>query len=151
MNLTLFGQVMPWNLINISSGPHFLFGVSSDYAQPTTGQFTEVTCPVIGRAQPELTLSKRQKTGPGNGLVSCSVPSYDLNNVDPFRMKPLRSKFNANFIKLQQFSFKKWIWKCYLQNDGYLVWASMSQNGLLFHFMGCGMVSNYWRLNISVP
>ena len=37
---------------------------SSDYAQPITGQVTEVTCPVIGRAQPELTPSKRQKTGP---------------------------------------------------------------------------------------
>ena len=50
-----------------SSGPVFclLLGVSSDYAQPITGQVTEVTCPVIGRAQPELTLSKRQKTGPG--------------------------------------------------------------------------------------
>ena len=39
-----------------------LFGVSSDYAQPITGQVTEVTCPVIGWAQPELTPSKRQKT-----------------------------------------------------------------------------------------
>ena len=37
------------------------FGVSSDYTQPITGQVTEVTCPVIGRAQPELTPSKRQK------------------------------------------------------------------------------------------
>ena len=27
-----------------------LLGVSSDYAQPITGQVTEVTCPVIGRA-----------------------------------------------------------------------------------------------------
>ena len=41
-----------------------LFGLSSDYAQPITGQVTEVTCPVIGRAQHELTPSKRQKTGP---------------------------------------------------------------------------------------
>ena len=50
-----------------SPGPVFclLLGVSSDYAQPITGQVTEVTCPVIGRAQPELTPSKRQKTGPG--------------------------------------------------------------------------------------
>ena len=49
------------------SGPIFclLLGVSSDYAQPITGQVTEVTCPVIGRAQPELTKSKRQKMGPG--------------------------------------------------------------------------------------
>ena len=47
-------------------GPVFclLLGVSSDYAQPITGQVTEVTCPVIGRAQPELTPSKRQKMGP---------------------------------------------------------------------------------------
>ena len=57
--------------VNIGSGPIFclLLGVSSDCAQPITGQVTEVTCPVIGRAQPELTPSKRQKTGPGNGLV----------------------------------------------------------------------------------
>ena len=41
-----------------------LLGVSSDYAQPITGQVNEVTCPVIGQAQPELTPSKRQKTGP---------------------------------------------------------------------------------------
>ena len=42
-------------------GPVFclLLRVSSDYAQPITGQVTEVTCPVIGRAQPELTPSKR--------------------------------------------------------------------------------------------
>ena len=41
-----------------------LLRVSSDYAQPITGDVTEVTCPVIGQAQPELTPSKRQKTGP---------------------------------------------------------------------------------------
>ena len=35
------------------------------YAQPITGQVTEVICPVIGQAQPELTPSKRRKTGPG--------------------------------------------------------------------------------------
>ena len=46
-------------------GPVFslLLEVSSDYAQPITGQVTEVTCPVIGRAQSELTPSKRQRTG----------------------------------------------------------------------------------------
>ena len=53
---------------NKGPGPVFrlLLGVSSDYAQPITGQVTEVTCPVIVRAQPELTPSKRQKTGPVN-------------------------------------------------------------------------------------
>ena len=44
------------------------FSVScSEQAHPITTitrQVTEVTCPVIGRAQPELTPSKRQKTGP---------------------------------------------------------------------------------------
>ena len=34
-------------------------------SQPITGQVTEVTCPVIGRAQPELTPSQRQKMGLG--------------------------------------------------------------------------------------
>ena len=55
------------------SGPVFclLLGVSSDYAQPITGQVTKVTCPVIGQAQPELTPIKRQKTGPG---IQASVP-----------------------------------------------------------------------------
>ena len=53
-------------------GPVFclLLGVSSDYAQPITGQVTEVTCPVIGRAQTELTTSKRQKMGPGLLLIA---------------------------------------------------------------------------------
>ena len=41
-----------------------LLGASSDYAQPITGKVSEVTCPAIGRAQPELTPSKIQKTGP---------------------------------------------------------------------------------------
>ena len=47
-------------------GPVFclLLGVSSDCAQPITGQVTSVTWPVIGWAQSELTPSKRQKTGP---------------------------------------------------------------------------------------
>ena len=51
-------------------GPVFclLLRVSSDYAQPITGQVTEVTCPVIGGAQPELTPSKRQKTDPENTM-----------------------------------------------------------------------------------
>ena len=36
--------------------------VSSDCGRPITGQVTEVTCPVIGPAQPELTPRKWQKT-----------------------------------------------------------------------------------------
>ena len=55
---------------NNGSGPVFclLLGLSSDYAQPITGQVTSVTCPVIGRAQPDPTPSKRQKMGPGNKI-----------------------------------------------------------------------------------
>ena len=51
----------------MSTGPVFflLLGGTSDYAQPITGQVTEVTCPATGQAQPELTQSKRQKTSPG--------------------------------------------------------------------------------------
>ena len=67
------GNLKTWLCISNSRhaflfpGPVFclLLGVSSDYAQPITGQVTEVTCPVIGRAQPELTPRKRQKMGPG--------------------------------------------------------------------------------------
>ena len=57
----------------LTPGPVFclLLGVSSDYAQPITGQVTGVTCPVIGRAQPELTPGKRQKTGPGQFQYIC--------------------------------------------------------------------------------
>ena len=52
----------------LSPGPVFclLLGVGSDYAQSITGQVTEVTCPVIGRAQPELSLRKRQIMGPNH-------------------------------------------------------------------------------------
>ena len=35
----------------------------------TWGQIPEVTCPVIGGAQPELTPSKRQKMGPGSSVA----------------------------------------------------------------------------------
>ena len=58
-------------------GPVFclLLRASSDCAQPKTGQVAEATCPVIGWVQPELTLSKRQKTGP--------VPSIILHINNP--------------------------------------------------------------------
>ena len=69
-------------------GPVFclLLGVSSDYAQPITGQVTEVTCPVIGRAQPELTPSKIQKMGPDDTRHSAcwSYPCWiTLRHWDP--------------------------------------------------------------------
>ena len=65
----------------IRSGPvvGLLLEVSPDYAQSISGQVTEVTCPVMGRAQHELTPSKRQKTGPdewGTHKLDClDIPS----------------------------------------------------------------------------
>ena len=67
--------------INMDS---LLIGVSSDYAQPITCQVTEVSCPMIGRAQPELTSSKRQKTGPGlaKHMLYASICSGSKNTVN---------------------------------------------------------------------
>ena len=55
--------------------------VSSDYAQPITGQVTEVTCPVIGQAQPDLNPSKRQKTDPDQLTCSPPAPCLSLMHV----------------------------------------------------------------------
>ena len=70
-------------------GPVFcpLLGVSSDYAQPITGQVTEVTCPVIGQAQPELTLNKIQKTGPG-----LSLPRKTSNRSSGFLLSETKNR-----------------------------------------------------------
>ena len=58
------------SLVPVTSGPVFwpLLWVRPDCAQPITGHVTEVTCPVIGQAQPEVTPTKRQKTDPGNSI-----------------------------------------------------------------------------------
>ena len=68
MPLTRASNADLWCFLRWYSQPgpicHLLLRVSSDYAQLITGQVTEVTCPVIGRAQPQLTRSKRQKMGP---------------------------------------------------------------------------------------
>ena len=55
-----------WNIPVSAPGPIFclLLSGSLGYAQPITGQVTELTCPVIGQAQPDPTLSKRQKMDP---------------------------------------------------------------------------------------
>ena len=56
-------------------------GVSSDYAKLITGQVTEVTCPVIGRAHREFTPSKKHKTVPD--LSHPATPHPDPPNPDP--------------------------------------------------------------------
>ena len=73
-------------------GPVFclLLRVSSDYAQSITGRVNEVTVPVIGRAQPELTPSMRQKMGPDHWRW---IPDYitwqwrKLLKLNPFPRK----------------------------------------------------------------
>ena len=69
----------------IKPGPVFclLVGVSSDYTQPITGQVTEVTCPVISQAQPELTQSKRQKTGPDMIFITVMASFHEMYLVPP--------------------------------------------------------------------
>ena len=70
------GKMLPGFLPE--SGPVFciLLSVSSDCAQPITGQVTLVTWPVIGCAQSELTPSKRQKMGPGHHFKISSGQSW---------------------------------------------------------------------------
>ena len=99
------------------NGPSFclLLRVSSDYAQPITGQVTEVTCPVIGRAQPELTLSKRQKTGPVLSLCHCQAacivriyPESDvLINTDNNHCLA-STQTNANLMLIKSETIESW-------------------------------------------
>ena len=61
--LQLYNVKFTGNIFVRGPVSYHLLAVSSDYAQPITGRVTEAICPVIGRAQPGITLSKRQKTG----------------------------------------------------------------------------------------
>ena len=56
-----------------------LLGVNSGYAQPMTGQVTEVTCPVIGQAQPKLTPTEN---GPStNANLVINIPASILEII----------------------------------------------------------------------
>ena len=61
LSVLIFMQANSASIIKAGLVFCLLLRVSSDYAQPITCQVTEVTCPVIARAQPELTPSRRQK------------------------------------------------------------------------------------------
>ena len=91
-----------------------LLGGSPDYAQPITGHVTEVTCPVIGRAQPELTPSKRQKTGPGEvsdvSLMICSHGSWKYWQYQAILTHWGRDKWPPFSRRLFQMDFLEW--KC---------------------------------------
>ena len=44
----------------------------------------------------------------------------------------MKTKFNAILAKIKWFSFKKYIWKCHLENSGHFVPASMCERKSLF-------------------
>ena len=61
-------------------------------------QVIEVTCPVIGRAQPELTPSKRQKTGSGAAFIKS-------DQLDPWIKDALGNSLLATILPLQLTNF----------------------------------------------
>ena len=64
-----------------------LLGVSSDYAQPITGQVTEVTCPLLRRSQTELTPIQRQKTDPGQVVTPGLYLVFNIKRWTLFRAR----------------------------------------------------------------
>ena len=93
-------------------------GVSSDYAQPITGQVTEVTCPVIGQAQPELTPSRRQKTGPGLNTESVRWGKTDINPLIIYGFESVTTELLKQANQLSHHPLasikKQWQWQCIL-------------------------------------
>ena len=124
-NLTIIGSIftLPGLIFCL------LLRVSSDYAQPITGQVTEVTCPVSGQAQPELTLSKRQRMGPGH-QQEMDWPSYKTGRF----LSYLDSEFQLCFVSMLQndrkFKLYIYIFRFLQQNS---VWACvvLMQHGLV--------------------
>ena len=127
-----------------------LLRVSSDYAQPITGQVTEVTCPVIGQAQPEFTPSKRQKTGLGDArwhcrtwsslvqimachwhqAITCTTNDFSLTGA-------LWKIFIAGtcIFKVQTSSIRKSFW--YKQHWGNFIQRPMNPSRALTHPVNC--------------
>ena len=92
---------MQWRLGSVFC---LLLGVSSDYVQPTTGQVTEVTCLVIGQAQPELTPSKRQKAGPA---CCIRIPIYFISHTFEFQSPVAKTDRLINHDK-----WSRTAWRC---------------------------------------
>ena len=89
---------------------HFLslFGVSPGCARPITGQVTSVTWPVIGRAQPQLPLSKRQKIGPGLWLAE--------HSLSVLQARDRKQALNPDEIMTRYIKLEIWIDEWYLIN-----------------------------------
>ena len=94
-----------------------LLGVSSAYAQPITGQVTEVTCPVIGWAHPELSPSKWQKTGPRCRYGWPYFSPQHPTDAPYLRMKCDHRCFRESKVSLRvyalNFSLLCWIQYCW--------------------------------------
>ena len=101
----------------LKPGPVFclLLGVSSDYAQPITGQVTEVTCPVIGWTQSELTSSKRQKMDPDIPVVSLlafhiiQMQHYPDSEVHGANMGPIWGRQDPGGPHVGPINFVIWV------------------------------------------
>ena len=123
-----------WLSYSLTSGPIFclLLGVRSDYAQPITVQVTEVTCPVIGWAQPELTPIPRKK--------KCPVWRHHVVTFHALRLK----KYLLSFFKMMN---SNQIWIFYGSSDPtmsfHLLSPFNSSSSLLFPF---GLL---WKNNIE--
>ena len=149
--------------VSEAPGPVFclFLGVSSDYAQPITGQVTDATCAVIGRAQPELTLSKRQKSGPGFESILVSTEE----DSSPFDSRSLpwalaQSNWNnkygySSFYGQGKMWFKDlwtdvlWCWSeglCYLCGNPNLWVRYVKKILCLIH---CGLVMPHDNIDLS--
>ena len=105
-------------------GPVFcpLFGISSDYAHPLTGQVTEVPCPVTGRAQPELIPSKRQKMGPDRNEMHIH-PAQRPTEI-------LRLQSFANWYQAMDYGLGIMIWLLWVVSKLHLVLDTLLADGL---------------------
>ena len=123
-----------------------LLVVSSDYAQPITGQVTEVTCHVIGRAQPEFTPSKRQRTGPGyswswNFLCLGTRSRWSDDNIQNDRRDLAKSSSTWHV------NFKLNMSKRHIENDivAFREWLF----GLKSPFLVCSSLKNFRKTSTA--
>ena len=91
-----------------------LLRVSSVFAQPITGQVTEVTCPVIGWAQTELTPTKRQKTGPELSWCWAVVICANLSLVWIIRTTTSAARTIRRVQLWAHKPFVKWSLECHI-------------------------------------
>ena len=121
-------RLLKWPALWLAERSLSLPPVSSDHALPLTGlvagQVTEVTCPVIGRAQPELTPSKRQKIGPYHYMVA-------VTGIDFY-------KHGYAFLAYDDW-FYLMITSYVLNEVKYFQWITDDTVPILYHFEFCNI------------